>query len=326
MILIISEANDLTTNEVIDWLLLSGVTFERVNPGEAAVVGVNLQDESFELKINDKIISSQAIDAVWYRRGGLEFNFELFNSDHPEFNRAIHKHLYQEYEPLKNFVYTLIKQKKSINSDLDTRLNKLTVLQKAKKWGFETPKSIICSTRQEVADFMASYTLESVITKSIQNGLSYWDDEVNVEEYTSLITSKNLPEFPTHFFPSLIQENIAKKYEIRTFFLDGKSTSIAAFTQANPNTRVDSRKSNLNKVHRTVPFALPEFVDKKLTQLMHDLDLNSGSIDFIYTTDNRFVFLEVNPVGQFAQVSYPGNYHLEKRVSDTLIKLANYES
>lgn len=326
MILIISEANDLTTNEVIDWLLLSGAPFERVNLGEASVIGMNLQDESFELKIRNKIISSHAIDAVWYRRGGLEFNFDLFKSDHAEFNQAIYTHLYQEYEPLKNFVYTLIKQKKSINSDLDTRLNKLTVLQKAKKWGFDIPKSIICSRRQQVADFMTVHKLESVITKSIKNGLSYWDDEVNVEEYTSLITTENLPEFPAHFFPSLIQENIAKKYEIRTFFLNDKTASIAAFTQSNPNTRVDSRKSNLNKVHRSVPYNLPDSVVKKLIQLMHDLDLNSGSIDFIYTADNRFIFLEVNPIGQFAQVSYPGNYHLEKRVSEVLIKLADYES
>ena len=48
------------------------------------------------------------------------------------------------------------------------------------------------------------------------------------------------------------------------------------------------------------------------------MGLKSGSIDMIYSTDNIYYFLEVNPVGQFYQVSFPANYYLEKEIAKTL--------
>jgi D-alanine-D-alanine ligase-like ATP-grasp enzyme len=51
---------------------------------------------------------------------------------------------------------------------------------------------------------------------------------------------------------------------------------------------------------------------------MNKLDLNCGSIDMIVTPKNEYVFLEVNPVGQFGMVSYPCNYNLEKKIAEYL--------
>jgi D-alanine-D-alanine ligase-like ATP-grasp enzyme len=52
---------------------------------------------------------------------------------------------------------------------------------------------------------------------------------------------------------------------------------------------------------------------------MSSIGLRSGSIDMILTPSGEYVFLEVNPVGQFKQVSYPCNFKLEKRIAETLI-------
>jgi D-alanine-D-alanine ligase-like ATP-grasp enzyme len=49
-------------------------------------------------------------------------------------------------------------------------------------------------------------------------------------------------------------------------------------------------------------------------------NLDCGSIDLIYSTDEKYYFLEVNPVGQFGMVSYPCNYQLEKKIAIELIK------
>jgi glutathione synthase/RimK-type ligase-like ATP-grasp enzyme len=51
---------------------------------------------------------------------------------------------------------------------------------------------------------------------------------------------------------------------------------------------------------------------------MTDLCLDTGSIDIVRTTDGRYVFLEVNPVGQFGMVSVPCNYNLELKVAKYL--------
>ena len=48
---------------------------------------------------------------------------------------------------------------------------------------------------------------------------------------------------------------------------------------------------------------------------MDQLNLDSGSIDIIYSTNKEYVFLEVNPIGQFGMVSSPCNYYIEKRIA-----------
>jgi hypothetical protein len=35
----------------------------------------------------------------------------------------------------------------------------------------------------------------------------------------------------------------------------------------------------------------------------------------VYTTDNRYVFLEINPVGQYDMVGKPMNFNLDKKIA-----------
>ena len=51
---------------------------------------------------------------------------------------------------------------------------------------------------------------------------------------------------------------------------------------------------------------------------MYKLELNSGSIDLILDKKNRFVFLEINPIGQFGMTSFPCNYSIEKEIAKYL--------
>ncbi len=92
------------------------------------------------------------------------------------------------------------------------------------------------------------------------------------------------------------------------------------FSQNNSKTKEDFRNYDQNLPNRNVPIKLPLDIEGKLKKLMKKLNLNSGSIDLIYTIDNKYVFLEVNPVGQFGMVSFPCNYNLEKKIAEFLIK------
>jgi glutathione synthase/RimK-type ligase-like ATP-grasp enzyme len=95
---------------------------------------------------------------------------------------------------------------------------------------------------------------------------------------------------------------------------------MAIFSTLDPQTRIDFRKYNWDKPNRTIPFKIPDKISDKIIQLMKTLNLNHGSIDLIVTPSEEFVFLEVNPVGQFGMVSDPCNYFLEKKIADYLIK------
>jgi glutathione synthase/RimK-type ligase-like ATP-grasp enzyme len=112
---------------------------------------------------------------------------------------------------------------------------------------------------------------------------------------------------------------VPKAYEIRTFYLDGTCYSMAIFSQADPQTRVDFRRYNLDHPNRTVPYRLPETIEARIRETMDALGLVTGSLDLIRRPDGGFVFLEVNPVGQFGMVSGPCHYQLERRIAEFLI-------
>jgi glutathione synthase/RimK-type ligase-like ATP-grasp enzyme len=50
---------------------------------------------------------------------------------------------------------------------------------------------------------------------------------------------------------------------------------------------------------------------------MNKLQLNCGTID-ILKSGKEFYFLEINPLGQFQEVSYFGKYEIEKYIAEIL--------
>jgi glutathione synthase/RimK-type ligase-like ATP-grasp enzyme len=51
-----------------------------------------------------------------------------------------------------------------------------------------------------------------------------------------------------------------------------------------------------------IPHELPELVGAKLRRMMNELGLLYGAIDLRLTPDGRYVFLEINPAGQFLYI------------------------
>jgi glutathione synthase/RimK-type ligase-like ATP-grasp enzyme len=94
---------------------------------------------------------------------------------------------------------------------------------------------------------------------------------------------------------------------------------MAIFSQDDPQTKVDFRKYNTRKPNRVCPYKLPNELGSKINSFMNRSGLETGSLDFVYTSDNKYIFLEVNPVGQFGMVSGPCNYYLEKKIANHLI-------
>jgi glutathione synthase/RimK-type ligase-like ATP-grasp enzyme len=125
---------------------------------------------------------------------------------------------------------------------------------------------------------------------------------------------------PLNFFPSLFQQKIEKKYELRVFYLNNVFYSMAIFSQNDMKTKIDFRNYNYKTPNRNVPYKLPLEIESKLHLLMLQLELTTASIDLIVDLNENYVFLEVNPDGQFGMISYPCNYYLEKEIANQLTK------
>lgn len=308
MILIFSNETDNSTTKVIEWLSFLKKDWIRINIEDSLELEFTGLDIWF-IKNNFKF-SLKDITSVWYRKGYLSIK-NLFYTNISQLQQLQNS----EIETIINFIYYSFESRKQLNSIKNIDANKLIVNQIAKNLGINVPQDYLFSNLNSLRA-LQNDTINKFVTKVISGNCMQNFEDFTIYNYTKELDGKLINS--ETFFPSLVQNKIDKKYELRIFYLDGIFYSMAIFSQRDNQTNVDFRNYNNNKPNRTIPFTLPNEIAKKLDRLMKKLDVNCGSIDMIVTPNNDYVFLEVNPVGQFGMVSYPCNYNLEKIIAEYL--------
>jgi ATP-GRASP peptide maturase of grasp-with-spasm system len=328
MLLIFSEQTDKSTSDVIDWLLYHKIKYIRINENQIIHV-TNIEFNNgrlnYQLHIGDINIQNSEINGVWYRRGDFVPNFG-YNYYHIKdetdiyYNEKIFSNRQTKLEShfLRNYILSDIFSKKHVNSIFNAECNKLLNLTLAKNFDLNVPEFIITNSKKSLLKFFSNAD-GKIISKFISPGFASFPNGFSFTNAgTVKITTQNLYEMPDYFQTTFFQKEIVKKFEIRIFYLNNKLYSEAIFSQNDEQTKIDFRHYNLNKPNRTVPFELPNDVTNSLLNLLNKIKLNCASIDMIYSTNKQYYFLEINPLGQFWQVSYPCNYYLENEIAKYL--------
>ena len=314
MILILSDRFDHSTNQVIDWLKRS---FIRINE-ENFVSEISFDMNSYKSK-NGKIyfnfiaLNLMDIQSFWYRRG----NFIIRIEEVIYGNKPILMQLQKEWEVMASFLYFCLKEKRIIGDFKKAHEhNKLIDLLVASEVGLNIPQTIISNRKNDMHNFIENN--KSVITKAI-NEMFEIETKFHFQSIgTKLIDDSFLNRLSKTSFPTLLQRNIIKLFELRIVFIANKFYAMAIFSQKNEISKIDYRDGHKLKTNRNIPFLLPSDISKRLKQLMKKLDLDTGSIDMIVTPEGEYVFLEVNPIGQFGWVSHDCNYYLEEKIANYL--------
>lgn len=321
MILILSQEFDPSTDEVINWLEYYGVKYFRLNDTDICKIkSVELKngDLNFMIEANSKKISLNKLSSYWYRRGLFNIDYSKKIKEKNELHRSLNKFIEDERNKLEEIIHKYLKKIPHIGSYLDNRINKMESLIIASNCGLTIPATVITSSKKELRNFITKH--KAVITKPIyESRVIDFENKRNIG-YTSLVDLEFVSKLPINFPPTLFQEALTKEFELRIFYLDKKLYSTAIFSQLDEQTKVDFRNYNQMKPNRVVPYNIPLEIEKKLIKFMEISGYRTGSIDMI-VTNKEYVFLEVNPIGQFSQVSIPGNYHLHKILAERLIKL-----
>ena len=318
MILLFSDEDDISTTKVIKWIVDLGQAFTRINGGEIQYLSDLYlgKKEETSLIYDGREIDIENIEAYWYRRGKLEIVSAQDLEKNTSLSKAIDPYLEYELKILEEYWMENLLKKKSIGNMKRGSLNKLLVLQAAKECGLKIPETIATGQKDKLLGFLKEHP--SLICKPLFEVPRIQEDFGKIEIWTEKFDLDLLDRLGATFFPTLFQELIEKKYEIRIFYLNGKCFSNAIFSQLNEKTSIDFRIKPNGVPNRRVPFKLPEATRLKVVRLMETLNLDCGSIDLIATPDGDYVFLEINPVGQFGMTSFCGNYHLEKEIAEYL--------
>ncbi|KZS39638.1 hypothetical protein AWE51_08280 [Aquimarina aggregata] len=315
------DENNESHEDVIDWLSYHNAKFDFLSGHDYYENG---NDWSIELSNskNESSFFSQEYQSIWFRgfmRYRSHFKETINSLDSTNDNIAeLRWRLGQETAKTNSQIFKSFEDSYQLPNPKSTKVDKFSILRLAEKIGLQIPISMISNSRKKLLEFYKKHG--DVITKPLYETVYFRDESSAIFFKTDKITEESIKSLPEKFFPSFFQRYVEKDIELRSFYLEGKFYTMAIFSQLDPQTKTDFRNYNTEKPNRNVPYLLPKEIETKLRNLMKELNLNTGSIDLIKTPDKRYVFLEVNPTGQFGFVSKPCNYYLEDEIAKTLIQ------
>ncbi len=325
MIALFSTAVDESTTDVLRWIryLSPGADVVRVNADEPERVGdLRVTNDDVRVELDDRNWSLDGLSSVWYRKG-RNWLCNLFPAVASQLEPGLRRHLEakvrSEEQRLAELVHGRVAERAwTLCHPERGDLNKLVVLAVAEKCGLDVPRFLVTTSKRDLGGAVAE---AEQVTKALSDGV-YFFDHVGTRgyySYTEVLAEENVEGLPATFAPSLVQTRVAKTLDLRIFFLEGHCYSMAIFSQADERTQVDFRRYNEERPNRTVPYQMPAAVETRLCMLFSELGLNTGSADMILDDQGRYVFLEINPHGQFSMVSSPCNYHLERAIASALL-------
>jgi glutathione synthase/RimK-type ligase-like ATP-grasp enzyme len=175
----------------------------------------------------------------------------------------------------------------------DTRAqHKVVQLRTAKKLGVEVPATLVTTDPAAARSFVESAT-GPVVRKAFRN-------LEHACAHTHVVTPENLEVIDTvRFAPVIFQEYVPVEIDLRVTMVDGEA--FAAAIKSDPEFHADYRPGLATA--SVTAYELPDHVADQLRSLCNTLGLRYGAIDLRLTPEGRFVFLEVNPGGEFLFVS-----------------------
>lgn len=179
-------------------------------------------------------------------------------------------------------------------------------LMRARRLGFEVPRTLITTDPDDARQFFyacGKQMVFKVMTDPFLGAanLSRKHPDECIEPYqtvTTLVTEHDLDMLDSvRAAPCLFQEYVPKKVELRVTVIGEKLFAAEIHSQENEQTAVDWRNYDVDIPYRVAE--LPQPVAEKCLALVKSYGLNFSAIDMIVTPDDRYVFVENNPNGQF---------------------------
>lgn len=195
--------------------------------------------------------------------------------------------------------------------------NKMRQLVLAQEHGLVIPETCVANHPDAVRGFVSKH--RRVVCKPLRSGW-FQDQDGQWSIYTTEVDSELREHLEEVILaPSIFQALIEKKCDVRVTFVGDRVFVAEIDSQSDPDALVDWRRTtNPQLPHRRA--ALPNGVEAKLRAFIHALGLRFGAVDLVRTPDDAYVFLEVNPNGQWLWLDDQLNLGITVAVADWLAR------
>jgi glutathione synthase/RimK-type ligase-like ATP-grasp enzyme len=313
-VLIITNDLDIHVDAVILELQKRNVPVFRFHPDDfphACSVSIEIQDGFIrgEIATRHRSVAFTDICAAWLRRssGMFEESISFTSTELSDYvkqqTRATLAALYESLETL-----WVGHPQKLLRANI-----KALQLAEASKAGLQTPYSTLISNDPvKAAAFVNSLgetecAIKPLSAKGVTDERGY-----HLPLTTTLPRGHALDSVA--LAPNIFQPYVPKAAELRCVVIGDKIFSARINSQANEQTRKDWRSGD-SKLER---FSLPQQVEVSIHRLMDSFGINFASLDMILTPEGEFVFLELNPNGQWLWIEEELGFPLVASMADLL--------
>lgn len=264
------------------------------------------------LQHGDTRIRAADISGVWYRK--------LWPFKIPEQLDAAYAPMFsKEYGSSLHIFFHALQQVPWINkmpADHAVCDNKLWQLQAAQQSGLTVPRTVMTNHAGQVRELYDA--CKGDIIMKLHGALSRSMNRTGAFLPTTRLQEADLAGLDTlAYCPMIFQELVPKAYELRIAYTEGICYTGKINAATDPGGQTDWRASQEHLAWQ--PYELPAVVQEKLYLLMQQLGLSFGAIDMIRRTDGEYVFLEVNPQGEWGMLQKYLGYPIAETIAEKLI-------
>ena len=158
-----------------------------------------------------------------------------------------------------------------------------------------------------------------MVTKMLSS-FAIYEEGKELVVFTNLVTRDDLVDLSgLSLCPVTFQELLRKSLEIRVTVVGQRIMSACIDSQVSARATHDWRRDGVRMIQDWRPYQLPVEIEEKILRLMDYFFLNYGAIDIILTPDERHVFLELNPSGEFFWLERAPGLHVSDAIADVLL-------
>ena len=299
MILILTNSADAHSNVVTKSLKSKNIEFVRFDtetfPLKSGAV-LHFSDflEQKCLYIDGQRIDLGRIRCVWYRRPEPPSLAEVDDLENRKFATSESSHVLKALWCLLGHCFWVNPYESSRMAE-----SKPYQLSIAKKIGLRIPRTLMTNDSAEAIEFF-DLCNGNVVYKTFTpcfredaagRALGIYTTRVSGEDIRSRASQIRLA-------PCIFQEHVPKLMELRVTVIGQSILTAQIDSQKSTRAREDWRRYDCNRALYK-PYKLPDEIENKIRELMRQLNLVFGCIDLIVTPSEDFVFLEINPNGQW---------------------------
>jgi glutathione synthase/RimK-type ligase-like ATP-grasp enzyme len=294
-VLIITNDHDEHADAVIVELNKRNVPVFRFHPEDFphdCSVSIEIQDGRIqgELRNSDHRVAFDDICAAWFRRSGNLFDARLSMT-----SEKLDNYVKAQTTATVTAVCANL-QTLWVSHPFKLRRGEVKALQlaEASKAGLRIPHTLISNDVAQATRFVdALGDAQCAIKPLLAVGVTDAQGGFRLPLTTTLPPGHSLESIA--LAPTILQPYVDKAFELRCVVIGERIFCARMDSQANENSRIDWRGGDPE--HDI--FALPDHVEASLLRLMDSFGLNFASLDMIVTPEGEFVFLELNPNGQW---------------------------